>query len=69
MAMPGTGAISLLQAQIEYGGGSPIGLNEYYRGGSYVPVITSTLGIPASGTISLSNFYGTSTGGGGPPAP
>jgi len=42
---------SLSQVQSEFGGGNPIGLNEYYgvrfSDGSYAP---------GSGTISLSNF-------------
>jgi len=37
MALQGSGAISFLQLQTEYGGGAPIGLTEYYRGGVNVP--------------------------------
>lgn len=51
MVLQTSGAISLLDVQNEFGGSNPIGINEYYNAAS---------GIPASGTISLSNFYGTS---------
>ena len=39
-------------------------MSEYYAGGSYVPAGTSgTYGaVPSSGTISIQNFYGTSSG-------
>lgn len=62
MAIPSSGAISLLDIQNEFGGSSPISLNEYYAGGSYVPSgTTGTYGaVPSSGEISLRNFYGTS---------
>ncbi len=49
MALQTSGPISLLQIQTEFGGTSPISLSEYYG-------ITS--GIPGSGIISASNFYG-----------
>ena len=61
MALQTSGAISLSDIQTEFGGANPIGLNEYYAGGSYVPTgTTGTNGaVPSSGTISLWNFYGT----------
>ena len=38
MAMPASGSpISFSQMQTEFGGSNPIGFNEYYRDGSYVP--------------------------------
>ena len=37
MALQGSGQISFLDLQNEFGGSNPIGINEYYRGGSYVP--------------------------------
>jgi len=60
MAIPSAGQISLSNIQSEYGGGAPIGINEYYAGGSYVPGGTSgNLGsIPYSGTISFNHFRG-----------
>jgi hypothetical protein len=74
MTVVTSGAISLLAIQNEFGGGAPIGINEYYRGGlnvnssvaagtgsfSTAPLsATSPSQIPASGTIQLSQFYGT----------
>jgi len=62
MAIQTSGAITLSDIQTEFGGSNPVSLSEYYAGGSYVPSGTSgTNGsVPASGAISLSNFYGTS---------
>ena len=62
MALPSSGALSLSDIQTEFGGSSPISLNEYYAGGTYVPAGTSgTYGaVPSSGAISIRNFYGTS---------
>lgn len=61
MAIPSTGSISMGAIQTEFGGSNPIGLNEYYAGGAYVPSGTSgTNGaVPSSGTIAFSKFYGT----------
>ena len=44
MALQTSGVIDFGQLQSEFGGSNPIGINEYYRGGSYVP---STIGGPA----------------------
>lgn len=62
MTLPTSGALALSDIQTEFGGANPIGLNEYYAGGTYVPAGTSgTYGaVPASGAISVQNFYGTS---------
>lgn len=51
MALPSSGALALSDIQTEFGGSNPIGLSEYYG------VAT---GVPASGTIAISDFYGTS---------
>lgn len=61
MTLPTSGTISLTDIQNEFGGTSPTSLSEYYAGGAYVASGTSgTNGaVPSSGTISLSNFYGT----------
>jgi hypothetical protein len=49
--------ISLGQIQTEFGGSNPIALaGEYYRNGSYTT--SNNTNVPTSGTISLSNFYG-----------
>lgn len=51
MALQTSGAISLANVQTEFGGVNPISISEYYG---------KAAGIPASGTISLSHFYGKS---------
>jgi hypothetical protein len=62
MTLPTSGPLSLSNIQTEFGGSNPISLSEYYAGGGLVPPGTSgTNGpVPSSGTISISNFYGTS---------
>ena len=40
----------------EFGGIAPHALSEYYRGGANVP--SGATGVPANGTIKLSDFYG-----------
>ena len=60
MTLPNSGALALSQIQSEFGGSNPISLSEYYRGGSLVPSHGNTTGIPSSGTISISQFYGKS---------
>ena len=62
MAIASSGSLSLDNIQTEFGGSNPIDINEYYAGGSYVPAgCTGTNGaVPSSGTIAVSNFYGTS---------
>jgi hypothetical protein len=49
MPLQSSGTISLLDIQNELGGSNPISLSEYYG---------SATGVPASGTLSLSTFYG-----------
>lgn len=49
MALQTSGAISLSDVAGEFGGSAPHSLSEYYGVAS---------GIPSSGTISLSHFYG-----------
>jgi len=58
MTLQSSGAISLANVQTEFGGSNPISLSEYYRGGAYTT--TNNTGVPTSGQISLSQFYGTS---------
>lgn len=41
MALQTSGAISLSQVQSEFGGGNPISMSEYYRGGANVPTTVS----------------------------
>lgn len=61
MTLPSSGPLALTDIQTEFGGSNPIGLNEYYAGGSYVPAgTTGTYGaVPSSGALSIQNFYGT----------
>lgn len=51
MAMQSSGGISLGNVQTEWSGSNPISISEYYGVDG---------GVPTSGTISLSDFYGTS---------
>lgn len=57
MALPPSGPLSLSQIQGEFGGSNPISLSEYYRNGGLVT--SNNTSVPTSGTISVSNFYGT----------
>jgi hypothetical protein len=63
MVLPSSGAISLNDIQVEFGGANPISISEYYRGGGIVDTGAGTAGIPSSGQISFSNFYGAFAGG------
>lgn len=58
MALPASGVISLAQIRAEFGGAAPDSLSEYYKGGAYVSASDTAPNVPASGQISLSNFYG-----------
>ena len=62
MTLPTSGPLTFANIQTEFGGTNPIGLNEYYAGGSYVASgTTGTYGaVPSSGQIGVQNFYGTS---------
>lgn len=58
MALQSSGAIKLSEIQTEFGGTNPVSLSEYYSGGSFVP--SGTSGVPASGAVSVGDFYGAS---------
>ena len=58
MTLPSSGAISFDNLRTEYGNGGSIALSEMYRGGSFVLNHSNNSGVPTSGTISLSDFYG-----------
>jgi len=75
MSVKTSGSLSLAEIAAEFGGGHPISLNSYYRGGSHVPSgtaagtgsktttplsATSPAQISTSSTIQISMFYGTS---------
>ena len=55
MALPGSGAIALSDIADEFGGSTPHSMSEYYSGG------LGPSEVPASGAISFSDFYGTSS--------
>jgi hypothetical protein len=55
MVLP-TGSITLANLQTEYGGSNPVGFNEYYADGTYVPIGATS--IPTSGAINLNTFRG-----------
>ena len=56
MTLQASGAITLANIQTEFGGANPISLSEYYNNGPYVGSWVS--GVPSSGAISVSSFYG-----------
>lgn len=56
MALPVSGTLTLEQIRAEFGGSTPVSLSQYYRGGGLVT--TNNTGVPTSGAISISNFYG-----------
>lgn len=58
MALPSSGTISLQAIAAEFGGSAPHAISEYYRGGGLVPNTSVNAGIPTSGQIAFSNFYG-----------
>jgi hypothetical protein len=60
MALQTSGAISLLDLKNEFGGFNPVRLSDYYRGGRLVPNLFNNSGVPSSGTIKISDFYGAS---------
>jgi hypothetical protein len=61
VTLPASGPLSLLDLATEFGGSAPHSIDEYYRGGSLVPNTSINAGVPVSGQISLSNFYGASS--------
>lgn len=60
MALPGSGTLTWDQIRFEFGGGYPIYISDYYRGGPRVPNIPANAGVPTSGLIAASHFYGAS---------
>ena len=58
MALPLSGPISLLDIQAEFGGPTPINLENYYKNGQYVTQYSHSPNVPEDGPISLSDFYG-----------
>lgn len=58
MALPNSGPMSLAMIRNEFGGGNPVSLSQYYRGGGRVPNTPANAAVPTAGPIRLSNFYG-----------
>ena len=58
MAVTSSAPIDIGDLVTEFGGDAPHSLTEYYRGGSLVPNITANNGVPTSGAISLTDFFG-----------
>lgn len=56
--IPTSGAMRWLDIQNSFGGSNPIGINEYYRTGTYVPSSNLNSDIPTSGQIEASDFRG-----------
>jgi hypothetical protein len=57
MPLPSSGSISLGDIQTEFGGTNPIGLSEYYQGGSIIGSGVFPNTIPTSSAIQLDDFY------------
>lgn len=55
--MPGSGTLYFSQLRDVFGGGNPVWINQYYRGGGRVPDHQLNSGVPKSGIIWMSNFY------------
>ena len=60
MALQASGQIRPSEIQTEFGGSGQFKIGDYYRGGAYVPDIPANSGIPTSGQIKPSDFYGAS---------
>lgn len=59
MTLPSSGSLDFNTIRAEFGSpSSNVALNLYYRGGSYVYSVPANSSIPASGQVSVSNFYG-----------
>ena len=58
MTLQTSGPISLKDIQAEFGGPTPVKLENYYRGGAYVLDTDYAPNVPRLGPISLSDFYG-----------
>jgi len=58
MALPSSGTITWEMIRAEFGGGYPIYMSQYYRGGGRVPDVSQNSRIPTSGAIGAWHFYG-----------
>lgn len=60
MPIPGSGQISFADLRNEFGGGNPVYISDYFRGGPRVPNTGTNAGIPTSGIVYLSQYRGAS---------
>jgi len=61
LALPSSGIITMEQLRAEFGGPTPIVLQDYYRGGGLVPDSPNNSNVPTSGRIVFpDDFYGAS---------
>jgi len=61
MALQSSGLpIALTDIETEFGGTAPTSIDEYYKGGLYVPNTAANASIPTSGEIEMADFYGAS---------
>jgi len=58
VALQSSGAISIQDLKTEFGDTGSSSLSEFYRGGGLVPNTGTNIGVPTSGEIQLSDFYG-----------
>lgn len=61
MVVVSSGPISLASVATEFGDSAPHNLADFYRTGSYVVNTNRTQGIPSSGSMPLTSFYGASS--------
>mgnify|MGYP001158867022 FL=1 len=58
MPLTSSGTIKISELATEFNDLTPNSLSEFYRAGGKVPDISANAGVPTSGAISLSDFYG-----------
>lgn len=62
MTLPSSGIMTWEMIRAEFGGGYPVNISDYYRGGARVPNTPQNANIPTSGLIAASHFYGAAAG-------
>lgn len=65
MTLPASGPLTAEMIRAQYGGSLPFRIRDYLRGGGLVPNTGANAGVPTSGAISFSSFYGQGGSGGG----
>lgn len=59
MTIKSSGPLSMAEIAAEFGGGNPLYLSQFYRGGGRVPDIGQNGAISTGGSINIGMFYGT----------